>query len=318
MEALVARQTQELENAEARRKTLFDRVTRREVEIGNNSTIIHELLGTCEHWREVASLANALAKSLGETNSELETELEGFSSREELVLANSRLRDRLEEYRHDLGSLATSYRHLVVANPTSALNEVLRRAEFLIQEIHASLHLGRSNSDHYMHAERVAERLRLHFRECVFRVDQALNIMLIAASPHRDRVLSLVRRYSHDNPDALLTLGQHAGLLPVSTPHSERPIYEYLPFSTHHPLGDPTTTLPSSVPVAPLLSLIRSETRRITLQQLEAYQNENDVFEREAARIMGVEAELAEAHLATTAISPSSPEPPLRSSLPAA
>ncbi|KAE9391362.1 hypothetical protein BT96DRAFT_1001429 [Gymnopus androsaceus JB14] len=181
LEGILACYEVELRKSEEGRGVAVDRAICREVEIGNTSQLIHDLLGTCEHLCQCARSAEDSASSLHEGNLDLVAQLGGSYSLEVASKNNALLRAEVEQYRQELSQLSNAFRHLESARPTSFLAEVARRVEFLVQEIRSSLLHGCANPEAYDHAEEASERLRLHLHECLSHMEQSLSFLLQVA-----------------------------------------------------------------------------------------------------------------------------------------
>lgn len=288
-----------------------DRAIRREVEIGNTSQLIHDLLGTCEHLRQRARSAEDSASSLRESNLDLVAQLGGSYSLEVTSENNALLRAEVEQYRQELSQLSNAFRRLESARPASFLAEVARRVEFLVQEIRSSLLHGRADPEAYDHAEEASERLRLHLRECLSRMEQSLSFLLRVAGRYREGVAPLLDQYSTVDPAALLSLAEYAGLVVPPHHHTQRPLYPILPFDTSQPLGcpPPSDSLRHTF-FLPLLSQMRADARDLLRAQLQTCIEDEEYWESRAAALLHLEGQLAVVRPPPT---PASPDAPLYS-----
>ncbi|KAE9386026.1 hypothetical protein BT96DRAFT_1006480 [Gymnopus androsaceus JB14] len=289
LEGVLARYEVELRKSEEGRGVAVDRAIRCEVEIGNTSQLIHDLLGTCEHLRQRARSAEDSASSLRESNLDLVAQLGGSYSLEGASENNALLR-------------------VESARPASFLAEVARRVEFLVQEVRSSLLHGRTDPQAYEHAEEASERLRLHLRECLSRMEQSLTFLLRVAGRYREGVAPLVDQYSTVDPAALLSLAEYAGLVAPSHHNTQRPLYPLLSFDTSQPLGcaPPSDSL-RHIFFLPLLSRMRADARDLLRAQLQTCIEDDDYWESRAALLLHLEGELADLRPPPTPASPDAP-----------
>ncbi|KAE9389082.1 hypothetical protein BT96DRAFT_1003616 [Gymnopus androsaceus JB14] len=117
LEDVLSRYEVELRNSEQGRGEAVDRAIRHEVEIGNTSQLIHDLMGTCELLRQRACSAEDSASSLRKSNLDLVAQLGGSYSLGGASETNALLRAEVERYCQELSQLSNAFRRLESAAP---------------------------------------------------------------------------------------------------------------------------------------------------------------------------------------------------------